>query len=109
MVLEGMVPVLMQTPPTTARASTTATRFLHLGSGHGGALPGWPGADDDQVVFDGAHVRVSIGARPCENQPQGRSISTVPADEERFVGRLYQDPRFCVKGRVNKDGHAGQR
>src|ERR1700691_4227687 len=30
MVLEGMVPVLMQTPPTTERASTTATRFFIL-------------------------------------------------------------------------------
>src|ERR1700677_3209038 len=30
MVLEGMVPVLMQTPPTTERDSTTATRFFIL-------------------------------------------------------------------------------
>src|SRR5580658_2256073 len=28
MVLEGIVPVLMQTPPTTARDSITATRFF---------------------------------------------------------------------------------
>src|SRR5579863_10321019 len=30
--------------------------LFHLGSGHGGALPGWPGADDDQVILDGAHA-----------------------------------------------------
>src|ERR1039458_9435272 len=30
MVLEGMVPVLMHAPPTTERASTTATRFFIL-------------------------------------------------------------------------------
>ena len=35
--------------------------LLHLGSGDGGALPGRPGTDDDQVVFDGAHARFLLG------------------------------------------------
>ena len=54
MVLEGMVPVLTHTPPTTARDSTTATRFFILEAGHfGGALSGRPGTDNDKVVFGG--------------------------------------------------------
>ena len=49
-----------------AHASHDGPRFhdhhalLHLGSGHGGALPGWPGADDDQIVFDGAHASLPL-------------------------------------------------
>ena len=33
--------------------------LVHLGGGHGGALAGGPGADDDQVILDGAHAGVS--------------------------------------------------
>ena len=43
--------------------------LLHFGGGHGSALSGRPGADDDQVIFDGAHAFVSSGywrVRPRE-------------------------------------------
>src|SRR3569833_2768311 len=33
----------------------------HFGGGDGGALSGRPGADDDEVVFGGTHVRISRG------------------------------------------------
>ena len=33
--------------------------FFHLGGCHGGALPGWSGTDDREVVLDGTHARVS--------------------------------------------------
>ena len=33
--------------------------LVHLGGGHGGPLPGGSGADDDQVILDGAHEGVS--------------------------------------------------
>ena len=33
--------------------------LVHLGCGHGGSLPGGPGANDDQVILDGAHASVS--------------------------------------------------
>ena len=42
MVLEGMVPVLMHTPPTTARASTTATRFFILEAATAARCPDGP-------------------------------------------------------------------
>src|SRR5271166_3500776 len=42
MVLEGMVPVLMQTPPTTERASTTATRFFILEAATAARCPEGP-------------------------------------------------------------------
>ena len=34
--------------------------LFHFGGGHGGALPGRPGTDDDQVILDGAHACVSL-------------------------------------------------
>src|SRR5882672_2253224 len=42
MVFEGMVPVLMQTPPTTARDSTTATRFFILEAATAARCPEGP-------------------------------------------------------------------
>ena len=33
--------------------------LLDFGSGHCGALPGRPGADNDQVIIDGAHASAS--------------------------------------------------
>src|SRR6185437_11335990 len=42
MVFEGMVPVLMQTPPTTERASTTATRFFILEAATAARCPEGP-------------------------------------------------------------------
>src|ERR1039458_5724655 len=42
MVLEGMVPVLTQTPPTTERASTTATRFFILEAATAARCPEGP-------------------------------------------------------------------
>ena len=42
MVLEGMVPVLMQTPPTTERASTTATRLFILAAATAARCPAGP-------------------------------------------------------------------
>jgi hypothetical protein len=38
----------------------------HFGGGDGGTLSGWPGTDDDEVVFGGTHVRVSIGDGPAK-------------------------------------------
>ena len=46
-----MVPVLMQTPPTTSRRSITATRFPILRSLNRGALPGRTGSDHDQIII----------------------------------------------------------
>src|SRR4051794_26188092 len=42
MVFEGMVPVLMHTPPTTARDSTTATRFFILEAATAARCPDGP-------------------------------------------------------------------
>ena len=42
MVLEGMVPVLMQTPPTTVRASTTTTRLFILDAATAARWPAGP-------------------------------------------------------------------
>ncbi len=56
MVLLGIVPVLMQAPPTTSRLSTTATR-LPASRRDGGALPRRAGADDDQI--ESVHERRS--------------------------------------------------
>src|SRR5271168_2381993 len=42
MVLEGMVPVLMQTPPTTDRASTMATFFFNLEAATAARCPDGP-------------------------------------------------------------------
>src|SRR5580658_2214429 len=42
MVLEGMVPVLMHTPPTTERASTTATRLFILDAATAARWPAGP-------------------------------------------------------------------
>jgi hypothetical protein len=42
MVFEGMVPVLMHTPPTTARDSTTATRFFILEAATAARCPEGP-------------------------------------------------------------------
>src|SRR5208337_4871172 len=42
MVLEGMVPVLMHTPPTTSRASTTATRLPILAAATAALWPAGP-------------------------------------------------------------------
>jgi hypothetical protein len=42
LVLEGMVPVLMQTPPTTERDSTTATRFFILEAATAARWPDGP-------------------------------------------------------------------
>src|ERR1035437_7272171 len=42
MVLEGMVPVLTQTPPTTDRASTTATLFFILAAATAARCPEGP-------------------------------------------------------------------
>src|SRR5579871_3870863 len=42
MVLEGMVPVLMHTPPTTALDSTTTTRFFILEAATAARCPDGP-------------------------------------------------------------------
>src|SRR5580704_11869520 len=42
MVLEGMVPVLMQTPPTHSRRSTTATRLPHFDAWMAALCPAGP-------------------------------------------------------------------
>src|ERR1700722_2112715 len=42
MVFEGMVPVLTHTPPTTERASTTATRFFILEAATAARCPEGP-------------------------------------------------------------------
>jgi hypothetical protein len=50
--------------------------LLHLGGGHGGALPGGPGTDDDQVILDGAHASVSDATQAAGNGPQPEA--TIP-------------------------------
>src|SRR5580693_7149429 len=42
MVLEGMVPVLMHTPPTMERASTTTTRLPNLAAATAARCPAGP-------------------------------------------------------------------
>ena len=59
MVLEGMVPVLMQTPPTTERASTTATRFFIL---EAATAARWPEGPEPMTIrsYLTALMRVSL-------------------------------------------------
>ena len=45
--------------------------LVHLGGGHGGALPGGTGADDNQVVSDGAHASVSPGVWFSDSAAEG--------------------------------------
>ena len=52
MVLLGMVPVLMQTPPTAALLFDDGDAFAGLRALDGGALTSGPGTDDDQIIAE---------------------------------------------------------
>ena len=59
MVLLGMVPVLMQTPPTTSRLSINGDALAEFGALDGGALARGSGTDDDQIVSSASKERLS--------------------------------------------------
>src|SRR5580698_3270691 len=70
MVLEGMVPVLMQTPPTTERASTTATRFFIL---EAATAARWPEGPDPMTIrsYLTALMRVSLPGLDATQAAEG--------------------------------------
>src|SRR5579863_1586997 len=56
--------------------------FFHLGCGDCRPLPGRPGADDGQVVFDSAHAIVSPGVEsPCWPRRMAQQTADVPLPE----------------------------
>jgi hypothetical protein len=70
-------------------------------------LSGGPGADDDEVVFSGTHVRVSK-ERPGETGAGSKYINR-PIGEERLAGTLSQVLRGqSMKTPRDLETHAGQ-
>src|SRR5580658_9761195 len=70
MVFEGMVPVLMQTPPTTERDSTTATRFFIFDAA---TAARWPEGPDPMTIrsYLTALMRVSLPGFESTQGPAG--------------------------------------
>src|ERR1700761_3546663 len=79
MVLEGIVPVLIQTPPTTERDSTIATRFLSLEAATAPLVPDGPDPTTTRSYLaalmpssPGSHRGVSSGSAPLPEATTAR-------------------------------------
>ena len=101
MVLEGMVPVLTQTPPTTARDSTTATRFRILEAATAARCPEGP-----EPMMTRSYLAALMYVSP-EGKSAGSKYINSPTGEDQFVGTLsgIGEPRF--EGAMNFAQHSG--
>src|SRR3954468_10069194 len=106
MVLDGMVPVLTQTPPTTARDSMTATRFFILEAATAARCPEGP-----EPMTTRSYLAALIYKSPgTARRNRCRAEVYQPSHEEGAVcGALISGiPNLLFEGRVNIETHGGQ-
>ena len=95
MVFEGMVPVLMHTPPTTERASTTATRLPILAAATAARCPAGPEPMTIRSYLT-ALMRVSLSgwmqfqASSCNERP-ARSAAGWPQLKNNCIGGVRRE------------------
>src|SRR5580692_1130162 len=100
MVLEGMVPVLTQTPPTTDRASTTATRFFILEAATAARCPEGPEPITVRSYLT-ALMRIStvkersaLPAAHLDGEPLGPHAEATIAHREGILGLFANTSEF---------------
>src|SRR6516164_2165409 len=97
MVLEGIVPVLMQTPPTTDRDSTTTTRFFILEAATAARCPDGP---------EPITTRSYLAALMCVSPGSVNKVEACSMDYCRYSADQQQHTICSRLARVRCDGSA---
>src|SRR5580692_1103552 len=107
MVLEGMVPVLTQTPPTTDRASITATRFFILEAATAARCPEGPEPITVRSYLTAlmristVNERSALPAAHLDGDPLGPHPEATIAPRDGILGLFAITSEFLGPGEVD--------